>query len=122
MNNGNAGSIPAPVLTEQGDATGSGTGVLTVPHRLPHNLDIEINALRKGWGEWCEEYMKLAAALAAKDKVIAEFDFDVVPKLDARVKDLEAAIREWDGKCICGCSACEELFSVPGIRPAKESA
>ena len=33
-NNGDqAGSNPAPVLTEQGDAAGSGTGVLTVPHR-----------------------------------------------------------------------------------------
>jgi hypothetical protein len=36
----------------------------------PHNLDIEITALRDGWGDWCEEYkalddrrLKLEAAL-----------------------------------------------------------
>lgn len=23
---------------------------------MPRNLDMEISALRKGWGEWCEEY------------------------------------------------------------------
>lgn len=23
---------------------------------MAHNLDIEISALRKGWGEWCEQY------------------------------------------------------------------
>lgn len=38
---GNAGSIPAPVLTEQGDVTGSGTGVLTAPHRLSSKTNAE---------------------------------------------------------------------------------
>jgi hypothetical protein len=27
---------------------------------MAHNLDIEISALRKGWGEWCEDYKKIS--------------------------------------------------------------
>ena len=36
-----AGSNPASVLTEQRDAAGSGTGVLTVPHRLSADTEVK---------------------------------------------------------------------------------
>ena len=58
-------------------------------HEGPHNLDIEIRALRKGWDEWCEDYLAL----------------------DERCRKLEAALRKYGAhhhypqctiKCDCG--------------------
>jgi hypothetical protein len=39
------------------------------------------------------------AAIAARDKTIANFDFDVCPRLEARVRELEAALRQWEARC-----------------------
>lgn len=38
---------------------------------MPRNLDMEISALRKGWGEWCEEYTEQERRLRAAEQALS---------------------------------------------------
>jgi hypothetical protein len=46
------------------------------------------------WFVRFDDYRDLAAQLAARDRTIANFDFDVCPKMAERSKVLESALRE----------------------------